>query len=49
MNEETPITREEFERVATQVAEIRAMLNAFAKALEGLQNHPMISAMLPRM
>lgn len=48
MNEES-ITREEFETVAKQVAEIHEMLSAFAKALEALQGHPMISAMLPRM
>jgi len=44
MNEnDTPISREEFEAVAKQVGEIHAFLNGIANAL----NNPMLKAMLP--
>lgn len=45
MNEsgELPVTREEFEKMAAQVAEIHAFLNGIASALKS----PMLAAMLP--
>ncbi len=42
-NSDTPITREEFETVAQQVAEIHGFLSGIAAALKS----PMLAAMLP--
>ena len=42
-NSDTPVTREEFETVAKQVAEIHGFLSGIAAALKS----PMLAAMLP--